>query len=305
MHIAEAERRRQETVIRDMARTDTDLVGEVLFRAFNAVAERHGYPPKLLSMREAAAWAGTIARHGPHVLVVAQQESRIAGICCLHPRGEHGGIGPVAVDPAFQGRGIGKAMMQAVLDRAPGLASVRLYQEAYNSASFALYYAMGFLPVADLVDMTAAPETGGEGPAGEIGEASKDDLDACLNYDGPRSRYDRRPDLAFFLRWGKIFVSRKNGRICGMLACLPGPASVQFGPLVADGEREAQRLFRHARAVYGNRSCQTRVQARDRSLIGMLRGLGFRISCLDLLMVRGAWRPGRYVEAFGRFPEGA
>jgi GNAT superfamily N-acetyltransferase len=298
-------RSRPAAAVRDMIPADLDPVGEVLFHAFNAGAARHGYAPKLKSVREATAWAGAILRHAPHEIVVAEADGRVAGICCLHPRGENGGIGPVAVDPSFQGEGIGRAMLKVVLERASGLASVRLYQEAYNAASFSLYYAEGFLPAADLLDMTAEPEGSGVVPNGPVEEMSPQAIDEGLDYDGPRSRYDRRGDLAFFLRWGKVFVTRSGGRISGMLSCLPGPASVQCGPLVAEGEEEAQRLYEHARAVYRDRQCQTRIMARDRSLAAALRGLGFRISCLNLLMVRGAWRPGKYIEAFGRFPEGA
>jgi len=44
--------------------------------------------------------------------------------------------------------------------------------------------------------------------------------------------------------------------------------------------------------------------ARDQVLVRTLQNLGFKLYCLNMLMVRGTWRPGRYVEAFGRFPEG-
>jgi hypothetical protein len=44
--------------------------------------------------------------------------------------------------------------------------------------------------------------------------------------------------------------------------------------------------------------------ARDYQLARTLMILGFRLYCMSFLMVRGTWRPGHYVEAFGRFPEG-
>ena len=76
-------------------------------------------------------------------------------------------------------------------------------------------------------------------------------------------------------------------------------------PLVAEGEEAAQCLYQHALGVFSDQACQTRVMARDYSLVRTLQGLGFKVYCLDMLMVRGSWRPGPYVEAFGRFPEGA
>jgi hypothetical protein len=102
-----------------------------------------------------------------------------------------------------------------------------------------------------------------------------------------------------------VFVTRDQSQIRGFLACLPAAQSVQLGPLVAEGEKEATRLFEQAVAVFGERMCQTRVMARDAALVAALEGMGFDLYCRNNLMVRGAWRPSRYIEAFGRFPEGA
>jgi GNAT superfamily N-acetyltransferase len=65
------------------------------------------------------------------------------------------GIGPVSVDVAAQGGGIGKAMMQDVIEhaRASGFERVRLLQDAFNMRSLALYASLGFVvkePVAYL-----------------------------------------------------------------------------------------------------------------------------------------------------------
>ncbi len=292
-------------VVRDMTRNDLEAVGGVLFRAFNDASSRHGYAPRMADAKEGTAWAWAILRHGPHELVVADVDGRAAGICCLHPRGEQGGIGPVAVDPALQGRGVGRMMMEEVIRRSRGLQSVRLFQEAFNPASFSLYYANDFLPVADMLDLTAGPRGQQQTPPCEhVQELSAQELEEAVAYDRPRSKYDRRTDFAYYLQWGKVFVHRQGGRIGGLLACLPGARSVQCGPLIAEGEEEAGRLFERAVSVFHDRQCQTRVMARDRSLVRSLQALGFRVYCLNMLMVRGAWRPGECIEAFGRFPEG-
>jgi GNAT superfamily N-acetyltransferase len=293
------------TGIRDMARGDLERVGEILCHAFNDAAEKHGFAPRMRNAQEGTAWAWAIFRHTPHDILVADVNGRVAGICCLHPRGDQGGIGPVAVDPAYQGKGIGRQLMAALVKRADALQSVRLFQESFNPASFSLYYALDFLPVADLLEMTADPK-GGKGAmlSDNVQELALPDLDEACSYDLPRSKYDRRADLAYYAKWGKVFVFRNESQIRGLLACLPGPQSVQCGPLVAEGEEEAQSLYRHALAVYRERPCQTRVMARDRALVRTLRELGFTIYCLNMLMVRGSWRPGPSIEAFGRFPEG-
>ena len=290
--------------VRDMTRADVGDVGTILFGAFSLGATKHGYTPKLRSAEEATSWAWALLRLHPHEILIGELDARPVGMCCLNPRGTMGGIGPVAVDPAFQGQGIGRALMNALLVRAAGLESVRLFQEAFNAASFSMYYSLGFIPVADLLDMTLSRERKPTDPCQAVSQATVQHLDELVAYDLPRGRLDRRSDLEYYIKWGKVLVYRDQARIRGFLACLPGSQSVQLGPLVAEAEPEARCLFQHALALFDGRACQTRVMARDRDLSRGLEDMGFRLYCLDLLMVRGAWRPTGRVEAFGRFPEG-
>jgi ribosomal protein S18 acetylase RimI-like enzyme len=289
-----------------MTRDDLEQVGKVLFAAFNSEAAKHGFSPRMENPQEGASWAWAMLRHGPKEPLVAEADNRVVGICCLNPRGDHGGIGPVAVDPAFQGQGIGRQLMHALLARAQGLQSVRLFQEAFNPASFSLYYSLDFLPVAELLDLSLEKgKRKGSGLCRRVSELTANEVDAAYQYDIPRSKMDRRADLAYYVKWGKVFVFRYQAEVRGYLACLPGSRSVQLGPLVAEGEEEAQCLFHHAAGVFNDRPCQTRVMAKDAKLVKQLQHSGFKLAYLNLLMVRGSWRPGRFVEAFGRFPEGA
>ncbi|HUJ19256.1 MAG TPA: GNAT family N-acetyltransferase [Nitrospirota bacterium] len=291
--------------IRNMARADLDRVGEILFNAYTANASKRGYAPRMQNAQEGTSWAWAMLRHAPADILIAEVEDRAVGICCLNPRGEQGGVGPVAVDPSFQGQGIGRLLMNALLARAEGLKSVRLFQEAFNPASFSLYYSLDFAPVADMLDLVlSAGIRTGTGADGTINEGTANDLDAVAAYDAPRSKLARRSDLAFYVKWGKILVYRQGAQILGFLACLPGARFVQLGPLVAEGEEVARRLFEHAAAVFSGRPCQTRVMARDTLLVRALQASGFKLYCLNILMVRGSWRPGPSIESFGGFPEG-
>ena len=291
--------------IRNMTAADTDRVGEMLYEAFNAGASKHGYARKMHRVETGKAWAWSLFHYGSNDLLIADVENCVAGICCLNPRGDLGGVGPVVVDPNFQGYRIGSGLMEALLMRAASRQSLRLIQEAYNPASFSLFYSFDFMPVASLLDLFLE-KGGGQRlePCSYVTELTAKEMDAVQGYDGPRSRSDRRKDLAYYARWGKVFVYRHQSQIRGFLACIPGSGAVQLGPLLAEGEEEAGCLFRHAAAVYEGRDCQTRVMARDHALVRTLMGCGFKLYCLDNLMVRGAWRPGRHVEAFGIFPEG-
>jgi ribosomal protein S18 acetylase RimI-like enzyme len=296
---------RMRTQIRNMTKADIDRVGEILYEAYNGVASKHGYAQKMQSVQVGRSWAWAMLHHGPRELLIAEVENRVAGICCLNPRGDLGGVGPVAVDPYFQGHGIGRELMHALLKRAESLQSLRLIQEAFNPASFSMYYSLNFMPVENLLDLFL-----NEGIEqrldlyNNVSELTARDLDAVYKYDNPRSKVDRRTDLAYYINWGKIFVYRDQSQIRGFLACLPGSESVQLGPLLTEGEEEAKCLFQHALIIFKERCCRTRVMARDYLLVKTLKELGFKLYSIDILMVRGAWRPCQYVEAFGIFPEG-
>jgi len=288
-----------------MTNKDIERVGELLYESFNTVALKYGYAQKMKRAESGASWAWALLHHGSNELLIAEVENRIAGICCLNPRGTIGGVGPVAVDPSFQGYGIGIQLMQALLQRAENLQSLRLIQEAFNPASFYFYYTFNFLPVETLLDLFL--EKGVEPRSdlnANVSELTAQDVEAVNAYDSPRSKSDRRADIAYFVKWGKVFCYRDQSEIRGYLVCLPGSETVQLGPLLTEGEQEARCLFQHAAAVYKNRRCQTRVMARNNVLVKSLIELGFKIYCIDTLMVRGTWRPNNYVEALGIFPEG-
>ena len=50
--------------------------------------------------------------------VVAEHEGRIVGSNCLDERSVIAGVGPITIDPGAQNLGIGRRLMQAVMDRA-------------------------------------------------------------------------------------------------------------------------------------------------------------------------------------------
>lgn len=288
-----------------MIKADTGRVGEILYESFNTVASKYGYAQKMKRAEAGESWAWSLLHHGSNELLIAEVENRIAGICCFNPRGNLGGVGPVAVDPEFQGYGIGVQMMRTLLKRTENLQSLRLVQEAFNPTSFSFYYAFDFLPVENMLDLLLEKDAEARTElCTNVSEMTVQDLDAVNAYDTPRSKSDRRADLVYFLKWGKVFVYRDQSEIRGYLVSLAGAETVQLGPLLAESEEEAIYLFRHALAVYKNRRCQTRLMARNSLLVKSLIESGFKIYCLDTLMVRGPWRPGNYVEALGIFPEG-
>ena len=107
--------------IRDMTRADVDRAGAILFEAFTSGASKRGYAPRMHDVAEGKTLAWTMLRHGPSVNLVAEVEGRAVGLCSLNPRGKLAGIGPMAIDPGFQGKGVAGKLLAAILARAPDL----------------------------------------------------------------------------------------------------------------------------------------------------------------------------------------
>src|SRR5258708_31878930 len=89
--------------------------------------------------------------------LVAIQRGAPVGVIFLDEGDPIRGIAIVAVDPAAQRGGIGRALMQAALERAQGAPGVRLVQEAYNAGSMGLYISLGFAVKEPLVRVSGRP----------------------------------------------------------------------------------------------------------------------------------------------------
>ena len=116
-------------------------------RAFEWHPEQGGWDEATLKARQAESW------FDPDGLLVYEAEAdhgRLAGFCWTRIHAEDhpplGEIYVVAVDPDFQGRGLGRRLVLAGLDHLAkaGLAIGMLYVDAANRGAVKLYIDLGF-----------------------------------------------------------------------------------------------------------------------------------------------------------------
>ena len=79
-------------------------------------------------------------------VAVLDEDGAIAGVVVWRPERDHGFIDNVAVDPARQGRGIGRLLIAYVEGEAArrGLGELRLYTNAKMTENLALYPKIGW-----------------------------------------------------------------------------------------------------------------------------------------------------------------
>jgi predicted N-acetyltransferase YhbS len=119
---------------------DAPELGRICYDAFGAISSQHNFPPDFPNVETATGLLSFLAGHPGFYGVVAERDGRPIGSNFLDERSQIAGVGPITVDPGVQNGGIGRQLMQAVLDRADerGFLGVRLVQAAYHARSFSL-----------------------------------------------------------------------------------------------------------------------------------------------------------------------
>jgi len=145
--------------IRDTQATDAAECGRIIHAAFATIAAQHNFPPDFPSAEVATAVASMLIAHPEFHGVVAETDGRIVGSNFLDTRSLIGGIGPITIDPSVQNTGIGRQLMQTIMERAVAkkMSGIRLVQDAFHNRSLCLYARLGFVTREPLSVMQGPP----------------------------------------------------------------------------------------------------------------------------------------------------
>ena len=283
-----------EVSIRPAESKDLDACARVCYRAFRAIAERHGFPPDFDSDESARLALATFASNPLTYGVVAERGGEVVGSTFIHDRRPVAGVGPVTVDPSAQDAGLGRRMMEAVLDWAweREFPAIRLVQSAYHTRSLALYTSLGFdvreplscfqgLPIREFV------------PGCEVRPATAEDLTSCDGLCEAVHGFARRFELTRGVERGVAMVVERGGRITGYAS------EVAFwGHGVAETDEDLKALIAAAPSVGGPGFL---VPARNAALLRWCLARGLRIVQPMTLMTFGWYREptGAYFPSVG------
>ncbi len=267
-------------------------LGRICFEAFRHVSEHHGFERDFPDADTATRVLHLLLTLRPSWGVAARVEGRIVGSNFLLLTDEVAAPGPITIDPAFHGRGIGRRMMLAALDHArqQGFAHVRLLQDSYNLASLSLYASLGFdvrEPVGVMITTVAAA------PDDTVRLATPADLPALEDLCVRHYRVSRRNEVAAWLQAGlPTLVREGRGRIGGYL--VPGKLGHGVAETEADAIALIAQISRHTPPALASFFCPMR----NTSLYRAALQAGCRLSKVMTLMAigpyeepEGVWMP--------------
>lgn len=205
--------------IREFAAADTEACSRIAYEAFLDVAQRHQSRPDFPSLEFANLVLESFLSSPSTYGVVAEEEGRIVGSNFLAEANEIRGLGPITVDPAEHSRGIGRRLMEAVLERARGAAGVRLMQDSFNMGSLSLYASLGFAAKEPTVFMEG--KITGELPRGvEVRLMEECDLPQCAALHEEVHGFNRTAEIEHLPPMFARFVALRDGAVLAYAAAL-------------------------------------------------------------------------------------
>ena len=271
---------------------DAAVCGTICWEAFNAVADQHNAPREMPPNPQAA--VGLLAMmfsHPRFYCVIAEQDGRVLGSNCLDERGPISGVGPITVDPAVQNAGIGRRLMEAVVERCheQGSLGCRLLQAGYQMRSLSLYTRLGFIERETVVRMQGSP-INKIMPGYSFRQATTADAAACSALCLYVHGHDRAGELADAIAHGSVTVAEYGGRLVGYTTGLS-----YFGHTVAENNRDLMAILAQAPSFDGT---GIMVPVRNHEVFRWCLDQGLRSQHLNTLMTiglysepHGAWLP--------------
>jgi len=228
-----------EVTIRRATPEDAATCGEICYRAFAAISSAHNFPCDFPNVAAATHVISSLFSHPGFYCVVAESGGQILGSNALDERSLIAGIGPITVDPATQNHGVGRKLMQAVMDRAKQSrpAGMRLVQAAFHNRSLSLYASLGF-DVRESLSCVQGSLRERNIPGCTARPARLSDVEACNALARSIHGFDRGVELAEAVEHKTAIVVERVGRITGYASAL-----AFFGHAAAETNVDLQAML--------------------------------------------------------------
>jgi len=226
---------------------DAPVCGRICYEAFTKISTDHAFPPDFPSVEVAAGVLSMMFAHPGFYCVVAESGGQILGSNCLDERSAIAGVGPITINPEVQNKGVGRALMEAVLTHSAerGYQGTRLLQAAFHNRSLSLYTKLGF-DTREPISTMQGPPIKTATPGHSIRPARISDLEECNRLCRFVHGHDRNGELRDAIEQRTAVVAEREGRIVAY-ATLIG----FFGHMVGERNADVQALIANADAFLG------------------------------------------------------
>jgi predicted N-acetyltransferase YhbS len=190
-------------------------LGRIVYEAFKDISDKHHFPSDFQSAAMGRMIIGMLTANEDIYGVAAMTGGQPVGSNFLLVADEVGGLGPISVEVAAQGQGIGRTLMQNVLDHATetGVEQVRLLQDSFNMTSLSLYASLGFDTKHPVALMQPIPN---EQPDESVRPVTDSDLDAIEELSCRIYKVSRRNEVGSSISGPfRPFLRERAGRVVG------------------------------------------------------------------------------------------
>ena len=282
--------------IRPAAAADVEPCGRIIYDAFKSVADRNNSRPDVPVPEMAVQLARALIAHPQVFGVVAESDGHVVGSNFLWEYDAVRAVGPITVDPHVQSKGIGRRLMEAVIERGAGASGIRLVQDAANAQSLSLYASLGFEvkePLALIEGVPAAEPT----PDVEVRPLAERDVPGCAALCRAVHGFERTNELRSVPPFLTSFVAVRDGRITAFASA---PHFWQTNYAVAEGEHDMRALLAGVGAA-SDQPLSFLLPARQAALFRWCLANGLRVVKPMTLMTKGAYEEprGPYLPSVG------
>jgi GNAT superfamily N-acetyltransferase len=237
-----------EVIVRAATPDDSSVCGQICYDAFSKLSTKHGFPCDFPGPEISTGMLSMLFTSPGFYCVVAESGGHIVGSNCLDERSLIAGIGPITVDPGAQNLGVGRKLMQVVMDRAQERhpAGMRLVQAAYHNRSLSLYASLGF-DVREPLSCVQGRPLDRNVPGCVVRPVQLGDLEACNALSRRVHGFDRGTELVDGIQQKTACLVERAGCITGYATAL-----ALFGHATAESNLDMQALIASAESFGGS-----------------------------------------------------
>jgi hypothetical protein len=234
--------------VRPATPDDASICGRICYDAFSTISSAHGFPCDFPGLEITTGLLSMMFSSPEFYCVVAEVDGQLMGSNVLDERSAIRGLGPITIDPSAQNLGVGRKLMQAVMDRANerGAPGIRLVQAAFHNRSLSLYASLGFTvrePLSCMQGRTLERSI----PGCEVRPAEPADQNSCNVLSRRVHGFERGVELAQAIDQGTARVVERSGRVTGYTTHL-----AFFGHSTAETNVDLQSLIASAESFGGS-----------------------------------------------------